>query len=174
MKSSVQVRSSVLCDPMDCSMPGISILHQFLELAQTHVLQIGDVIQPSCPLLSPSPPAFSPSQHRGIFLIKRWEKYPGVRFYCWVEWCHPETGNTVFLYNCLGWDDHAFMWGCIEAKLTWRSSSGDGKQAVDVQVKIPLRDRNGPVSLEDVLWCSIIKYMPHNYFPVFTIHGGKS
>ena len=51
---------------MDYSTPGFSVLHQLLELAQTHVHRVGDVIQPSHPLLSPSP-AFSLSQHQGLF-----------------------------------------------------------------------------------------------------------
>ena len=56
-----------LCDPIDWSMPGFPVRHQLPELAQTRVHQVGDAIQPSCPLLSPSPPAFSLSQHRGLF-----------------------------------------------------------------------------------------------------------
>ena len=56
-----------LCDPMDCSMPGFSVLHQLLALAQTHVRWVRDAIQPSRPLSSPSPPAFNPSQHQGVF-----------------------------------------------------------------------------------------------------------
>ena len=56
-----------LCDPMDCSMPGFPVLHQLLEFAQTRVHQVGDAILPSLPLLSPSPPAFSLSQHQGLF-----------------------------------------------------------------------------------------------------------
>ena len=51
---------------MDCSPPGLPVHHQLLELAQTHVLRVGDAIQPSHPLLSPSP-AFSLSQHQGLF-----------------------------------------------------------------------------------------------------------
>ena len=47
-----------LCDPMDCSTPGFPVHHQLLELAQTHVHWVGDVIQPSHPLSSPSAPAF--------------------------------------------------------------------------------------------------------------------
>ena len=43
-----------VCNPMDCSMPGFSVHHQFLELAQTHVHQVGDAIQSSHPLSSPS------------------------------------------------------------------------------------------------------------------------
>ena len=52
---------------MDCSTPGFLVLHHFLELAQTHVHRVGDAIQPSRPLLSPSPPAFNFSQHQGLF-----------------------------------------------------------------------------------------------------------
>ena len=53
---------------MDCSTPGFSVHHQLLELAQTHAHRVGDAIQPSHPLLSPSPPAFNPSQHQGHWL----------------------------------------------------------------------------------------------------------
>ena len=56
-----------LWDPMDCSTPGFPVLHHLPELAQTHVHWVGDAIQPSHPLSSPSPPAFYPSQHQGLF-----------------------------------------------------------------------------------------------------------
>ena len=56
-----------LCDPMDCSTPFFPVLHYLLELAQIHVHQVGDAIQPSRPLSSPSPPALSLSQHQGLF-----------------------------------------------------------------------------------------------------------
>ena len=65
--SSVTQSFPTLCDPMDCSMPGLPVLHQPLELAQTHVHWVGDAIQPSHPLSSPSPPAFNLSQHQGLF-----------------------------------------------------------------------------------------------------------
>ena len=54
-------------DPMDCSTQNFPIHHQLSELAQTHVYQVGDPIQPSHPLSSPSSPAFSLSQHQGLF-----------------------------------------------------------------------------------------------------------
>ena len=60
-----------LCDPMDCSTPGFPILHQLLELAQTHVHQVGDAMQASHALSSPSPPAFNLSQHQGPFLMSQ-------------------------------------------------------------------------------------------------------
>ena len=56
---------------MDCSTPGFPVLHQLLELAQTHVQQVNDTIQPYNPLLSLSPlspPPFNLSQHQGLSL----------------------------------------------------------------------------------------------------------
>ena len=57
----------ILCDPVNCSMPGFPVHHQLLEFAQTHVHHVGDAIQPPHPLLSPAPPAFNISQHHGLF-----------------------------------------------------------------------------------------------------------
>ena len=54
-------------DLMDCSTPGFPVHHHLLEFAQTHVHWVGDAIQPSHPLLSPSPPPLSLSQHQGLF-----------------------------------------------------------------------------------------------------------
>ena len=56
-----------LCNPRDWSMPGFPVHHQLLEPTKTHVHQVGDAIQPSHPLLSPSSPAFNLSQYQGLF-----------------------------------------------------------------------------------------------------------
>ena len=56
-----------LCDPMNCSTPGLPVPHQLLEFTQTHVHRVGDGIQPSHPLSSPSPPSPNPSQHQSLF-----------------------------------------------------------------------------------------------------------
>ena len=56
-----------LCDPMNPSTPGLPVHHQLPESTQTHVHQVGDAIQPSHPLSSPSPPALNLSQHQGVF-----------------------------------------------------------------------------------------------------------
>ena len=56
-----------LCDPMDCSTPGFPALHSLPKLVQTHVHWVGDAIQPSHPLSSPSPPASNPSWHQSLF-----------------------------------------------------------------------------------------------------------
>ena len=56
-----------LCDPMDCSRPGLLVHHQLPEPTQTHVHWVCDAIQPSHPLSSPSPSAFNISQQQGLF-----------------------------------------------------------------------------------------------------------
>ena len=65
--SSVAQSCLTLCDSMDCSSPGLPVHHQLPEFTQTHVYWVSDAIQLSHPLLSPSPPAFNPSQHQGLF-----------------------------------------------------------------------------------------------------------
>ena len=69
---------------MDCTMPGLPVLHHHPELAQTHVHWVGDAIQTSHPLSSPSPPAFNLSQHQAFsnesVLCIRWPKYWSFSF----------------------------------------------------------------------------------------------
>ena len=65
--SSVAQSCPTLCNPMNCSTPGLPVHHQLPEFTQTHVHWVGDTIQPSHPLSSPSPPAPNPSQHQSLF-----------------------------------------------------------------------------------------------------------
>ena len=66
--SSVQsLLCPTLCDPMNCSMPGLPVHHPLPESTQTHVHWVVDGIQPSHPLSSPSPPSLNLSQHQGLF-----------------------------------------------------------------------------------------------------------
>ena len=72
VKGTVKVKVTqlcpTLCDPMNCSRPGLPVHHQLLEFTQTHVHRVGDAIQPSQPLSSPSPPPLpNPSQHQSLF-----------------------------------------------------------------------------------------------------------
>ena len=78
-----------LCDPMDCSTPGLPVHHQLPELAQTHVCQVSDVIQPSHPLSSPPPPTFNLSQHQGPFQ--------------WVSSSHQVNKVLEFQYQSFQW-----------------------------------------------------------------------
>ena len=57
------VTKSILCDPMDCSTPGLPVTHHLPEFGQVHAHWVGDAIKPSHPLLPSSPPAFNLSQH---------------------------------------------------------------------------------------------------------------
>ena len=81
--SSVAQSCPTLCNPMDRSTPGFHVYHQLPEPTQTHVHHVGDAIQPSHPLSSPSP-AFSLSQHQGFsnesVLRIRWPKYWSFSF----------------------------------------------------------------------------------------------
>ena len=65
--SSVTQSCLTLCKPMNCSMPGFPVHHQLPEFTQTHVRWVGNAIQLSHPLSSPSPPAFNLSQYQGLF-----------------------------------------------------------------------------------------------------------
>ena len=65
--SSVAQSCPTLCNPTNRSIPGLPVHHQLLEFPQTHVHWVGDAIQPSHPLSSPSPSAPNPSQHQSLF-----------------------------------------------------------------------------------------------------------
>ena len=93
--SSVTQSRPTLCDPMDCSMSGFPVYHQLPKLAQIHVHWVGDTIQKSHPMPSPSSPTFNLSQHQGFFQ--------------WVDSLHPSGGKnigasaSVLPMNIQGW-----------------------------------------------------------------------
>ena len=64
--SSVAQACPTPCNPMNCSMPGLPVHHKLPDFTHTHAHRVGDAIQPSHPLSSPSPPAFDLSQHQGL------------------------------------------------------------------------------------------------------------
>ena len=82
--SSVSQSCPTVCDPMNHSTPGLPVHHQLLEFTQTDVHQVSDAIQPSHPLLSPSPPAPIPPSIRVFsnesILHMRWPKYWSFSF----------------------------------------------------------------------------------------------
>ena len=65
--SSVAQACLTLCNPMNCSIPGLPVHHHLPEFTQTHIHPVHDANQPSHPLSCPSPPAFNLSQHQGLF-----------------------------------------------------------------------------------------------------------
>ena len=71
------------CDPKDCSTPGFPVLHYLLELPQTHIYWVGDAIQPSLSLSSPSPPTFNLSQHQGQLFASGGQSIGYMYRYSW-------------------------------------------------------------------------------------------
>ena len=100
--SSVAQSCPTLCNPMDCSTPGFPVHHQLPELAQTHVHQVGDDIQPSHPLSSPSP-ALNLSQHQGLFK--------------WVSSSHQVA--KVLEFQCLSISPSNEYSGLISFRVDW-------------------------------------------------------
>ena len=79
--SSLAQSCQTLCNPMDCSTPGLPAHRQLPEFTETHAHWVSDVIQPFHPLSSPSPPALNISQHQGLFKwVIRWPKYWSFSF----------------------------------------------------------------------------------------------
>ena len=119
--SSVTQSCLTLCNPMDCSTPGFPVHHQRLEFTQTHVHWVRDAIQPSHPLLSPSPPAFSLSQHQGLFQwvssSHQWPKYWSFSFSIIPSSEHP--GLISFRMD---WLDLLAVQGTLKSLLQHHSS----------------------------------------------------
>ena len=118
---SVQFSCSVLsnsCDPMDCSTPGFPVHHQLLDLGQTHVHWVGDVIQPSHPLLSPSPPVFNLSQHQRLFRWVSSSNQMPKKTYRWLINTWKDAQHHSLLEKCKSKP----QWGTISHQSEWPSS----------------------------------------------------
>ena len=98
--------------PMNHSMPGLPVHHQHLEFTQTHVHRVGDAIQPSHPLLSPSPPALNLSQLR-----IRWPKYWSFRFDI-----SPSNEHAELISFRMDWLDLLAVQGTLKSPLQHHSS----------------------------------------------------
>ena len=119
--SSVAQLCPTLCDPMDCSTPGLPAHHQLPELAQTHVHRFNDAIQPSHPLLSPSPPAFNLSSIR-VFsnesvLHIRWPEYWSFSFSI-----SPSNENSGLISFRMDWLALLAVQGTLKSLLQYHSS----------------------------------------------------
>ena len=105
--SLVTLLCQTLCNPMDCSMPGFPVHQQLWELAQTLVHWVGDAIQPSHPLSSPSPPSFNLSQHQGLFkwvsslhqVTKVLELQLQHQFFQWNQFNSVQPLSRVWLFG---------------------------------------------------------------------------
>ena len=119
--SSVAQLCPTLCNPLDCSTPGFPVHHQLPEFAQTHAHWVSDAIQPSCPLLSPSPPAFNLSQHQGLsesVLWIRWLKYWSFSFSL-----SPSNEYSGLISFRMDWLDLLAVQGALKSLLQHHTSS---------------------------------------------------
>ena len=117
--SSVAQSCLTLSHPLDCSMPGFLVHHQLLELTQTHAYRVGDAIQPSHPLSSPSPPAFNHPSIRGFsnesVLCIRWPKY-------WSFSISPSNEYSGMISFRMDWVDLLVAQGTLKSLLQHLSS----------------------------------------------------
>ena len=102
---------------MDCSTPGLPVHHQLPEYTQSHVHRVGDAIQPSHPLLYPSPPAFNLSQHQESALHIRWPKYWSFRFSI-----SPSSEHPGLISFRMDWLDLLAVQGTLKSLLQHHSS----------------------------------------------------
>ena len=102
-----------LHNPMNRSTPGLPVHHQLPELTQTHVHRVGDAIQPSDPLFSPSPLAPNPSQHQGLFQwVMRWPKYWSFSFSI-----SPSSEHPGLISFGMDWLDLLIVQGTLKSLL---------------------------------------------------------
>ena len=96
--NSVAHSCPTLCDPMNWSTPDLPVHHQLLEFIQTHVHRVGDAIQPSHPLSSPSPPAPNPSQHQSLFQgVNSWHEVAKILEFQLQHQSFQRTPRTALL-----------------------------------------------------------------------------
>ena len=100
--SSVAQSCPTLCNPVNCSTPGLPVHHQLLKFIQTHVHRVSDAIQLSHPLLSPFPPAPNPSQHQSLFQ--------------WVNSSHEVPKYWSFSFSIIPSKEHP---GLISFRMDW-------------------------------------------------------
>ena len=129
VSQSVQSLSRVQLVATPCSTPGFPVHHQLLEFTQIPVCWVGDAIQPSHPLSSPSPPAFNLSQHQGLFK--------------WVSSLHQVAKVLEFQLNINPSNEHP---GPISLRLEWLDLL-----AVQGTLKSLLQHHSSNAS---IFWCS--------------------
>ena len=113
--SSVAQSCPTLCDPLDCSTPGLPV-HQLPELTQTHVHWVSDAIQPSLSLLSPSPTTFSLSQRQGLC---KWlsSSHQVAKYWSFSFIISPSNEYSELISFRIGWLDLFAVQGTLKSLL---------------------------------------------------------
>ena len=152
---------------MDCSTPGLPVLHQLLEFAQTHVHWVGDAIQPSHPLLLPSPPAFNLSQHQGHFQrvssSHQVTKYSSFSFSI-----SPSNEYSGLISFRMDWLDLLTVQGTLKNLLQHYSSKASILQSSAffiVQISHPYMTTGKTIALTK--WTFVSKLMPQLFTMLF-------
>jgi len=127
--SSVTQLCPTLCDPVDCSTPGLPVHHQLPEFSQTHVYRVPDAIQPYHILSPPFPPSFNLCQHQGLFK--------------WVSSLHQVTKDWSFIFNISPSNEYS---GLISFRMDWLDLL-----AVQRTLKSLLQHQSSKAL---ILWCS--------------------
>ena len=128
--SSVVQLCPTLCDPMNCGTPGLPVHHQLSKFTQTHVPQVGDAIQPSHPLSSPSPSAPNPSQHQSLFqwvnssheVAKVLEFQLQLQYFSTGSTSVPSKEHPGLISFRMDWLDLLAVQGTLESLLQYHSS----------------------------------------------------
>ena len=120
--SSVTQSCLTLCDSMECSMPGLPVHHQLPEFTQTHVHWVGDAIQPSHPLLSPSPPTFNLSQHQGLFRWVSSSYQVAKKYWSFSFSISPSSEYSGLISFRIDWFDLLVVQGTLKSLLQHHSS----------------------------------------------------
>ena len=149
-----------LRDPTDYRTPGFPVLHNLPELVQTHVHRVSEAIQPSHPLSSPSPPAFSLSQHQGFSnesaLRIRWPKYWSFSFSI-----SPSNEYSGLISFRIDWFDLPAVQGTLKSLLQHHSPKVSTLQQSAffmVQLSRPYMTTGKTTAL--TIWTLVSKVMP--------------
>ena len=169
--SSVAQSCPTLCNLMGCSMPCLSVCRQLPEFTQTHVLWIGDAIQPSHPLTSPSPPAFDLSQHQGLFhetvLPIRCPKYWHSSFSI-----SPSNEYSELISFRMDWLDLLVVQGTLKSLLQHHSSKASILQCSAssiVQLSHPYMTTGKTIVLTRWTFAGKVMSLPFNMLSRFVI-----
>ena len=119
--SSVAQSCPTLYDPMNRSVPGLSVNHQLPEFTQTHAHRVGDAIQPSHPLSPPSPPAPNPSQHQALF---QWVNslHEVAKYWSFSFSISPPSEHPGLISFRMDWLDLLAVQGTLKSLLQYHSS----------------------------------------------------
>ena len=145
---------------MNHSMPGLLVHHQLLGFTQTHVHWVGDAIQPSHPLSSPSPPALNLSQHQGLFKWVSSHCISWLKYWSFSISISPSNEHTGLISFRMDWLDLLAVQGTLKSLLQHHSPKVSILRplAFIVQLSHPYMTPGKTIALKTNLLVTISKY----------------